>query len=240
MSPRRAKQLIYGTLYAIIWLAFFSAIYFVFIKPAITPTPCEGPACGSQFAKPISTSTLWAFTAGPGSATYLAKIVNTNSDFGAAYFDYNINFYDASGTVKETIPGTSYIYPNQIKYLLAPNIAPVGEPYTAIVISNEQWMASSSMGSVPQFAFTNIQAQSGPATISVNGQVTNNDVASFDKVLIIAIFKDGSGNPIAATQTELDNFKAGDTRNFSVIYPAVSGVNPANNELEAYALRASM
>ena len=240
MSPRRAKQLIYGTLYGLIGLAFFAGIYYMFVKPALTPPPCTGSSCGSEAAKPLATSTIWTFTAGSGSATYLARITNMNGDFGASAFSYRFDFYNASGTVTESIPGVSYIYPNQIKYVLAPNRAPAGDLYPSLDISSAQWTSSSSMGGIPQFAFSNVQAQKGGTTVSVGGQITNNDVATFDKVLIIAIFKDAGGNPIGASQTEIDNFAPNTTENFSVIYPAIPGVNPANNELEAYALRASM
>ncbi len=240
MSSRRAKQLIYGTFYGLLWLAFFAGMYYIFIKPAITPTPCTGPTCGTSAAQGLTTSTVWIFSAGPGSATYLAKVTNVNSNFGAVAFDYNFDFFNASGTVVETIPGSSYIYPNEIKYLVAPNKAPVNAPYLSLDLSNVQWVVSSSMGGVPQFAFSDIQTQDGSSTVSVNGQVTNNDIASFDTVLIVAVFKDADGNPIGSSQTEIDNFAPNTTESFSVMYPAIPGINPANNELEAYALRTNM
>jgi hypothetical protein len=240
MSPRRAKQIIYGTFYAVVWFLIIGGIYYIFIKPALTPPPCTGPSCGTETAEPLVTSTVWTFSGGSGSATYLAKITDLNSDFGAPGLDYNFDFEDASGTVIETIPGTSFIYPNQIKYILAPNKASVNQPNLALDLSNVQWVVSSSMGAAPQFTFGNIATQNNGATVAITGQVTNDDVAAFDKVLIIAIFKDASGNPIGASQTEVDQFAPNTTENFSVIYPAAPGINPANNELEAYALRTNM
>jgi len=147
---------------------------------------------------------------------------------------------DASGTIIESIPGSSFIYPNQVKYLLAPNYTPVTASYRSLDVSNVQWVTSSSMGALPQFAFTNLQAQTGPATVSVSGQMTNDDVASFSAVFVIAVFKDANGNPLGASQTEIDRVAPNAAENFSVIYPAVPGINPANNELEAYGLRTGM
>jgi hypothetical protein len=240
MTTRRAKQIIYGTLYGIIWLVILLGIYYLFVKPAFAPVVCTGPSCGVEAARTLTTSTLTTFMAGSGSATYLAKVTNVNADFGAVAFDYNFNFYNASGTVMFTIPGSSFIYQNQVKYLIAPNIAPIDEPYASLDLSNVQWVTSSSMGAPPQFVFTNVQAKTGSSTISVRGTLTNNDIASFNKILIIAIFKDGSGNPVGASQTELDNVAPNTAKNFSVMYPSLSGVNPANNELDAYGLRTSM
>ncbi len=240
MSTRLAKQLIYGTLYGLIWLAVIAGIYYLFIKPAITPPACTGPACGSETARPLATSTVSTFLAGSGSATYLAKVTDVNSDFGATAFDYAFDFYNVSGTIIETIPGSSYIYPSQVKYLIAPNMRPVGAAQLSLDLSNVQWAASSSMGQVPQFTFTNVVTNSGANTISVNGQMTNNDISSFGTVLVVAVFKDADGNPIGASQTEIDNVAAGATQSFSVIYPAIPGINPADNELEAYGIRTGL
>jgi hypothetical protein len=182
----------------------------------------------------------WTFTTGPGSATYLAKVTDVNASFGATVFDYAFDFYDASGTVIQSIPGTSFIYPNQVKYLLAPNYAPLAAAYLSLDVSNVQWAASSSMGAVPQFAFADVTTSAGSSTVSVGGQMTNDDVASFEAVLVIAVFKDASGNPIGASQTEIDDIAPGEAQNFSVIYPAATDVNPADSELEAYGLRTGM
>ena len=97
---------------------------------------------------------------------------------------------------------------------------------------NVQWAASSTTGGVPQFAFQNVQAGVGSTTVSVSGQIVNDDVASFGSVLIIVVFKDDGGNPIGASQTEINDLAPGTTQNFTVIYPAVPGINPANNEIE--------
>ena len=117
---------------------------------------------------------------------------------------------------------------------------PVSSSYLSLDVSNVQWAASSSMGFVPQFAFSNVTTKTEPSTVAVNGQITNNDVASFQTVIIIAVFKDASGNPIGASETEVNDLAPGTAAGFSVSYPAVSGVNPANNELEAYGLRAGL
>lgn len=237
MSTRLAKQLVYGTFYGLICLAVVVGIYYFFIKPAITLAPCTGPACGSESALPLATSTITTFSTGSGSATYLAKVTDVNADFGATSFDYAFDFYNASGTVIEEISATSFIYPNQVKYLVAPNMKPVTAAYLSLNVSNVQWAASSSMGVVPRFAFSNVTTKTGSSTISLNGQITNNDVASFNAVLVVAIFKDASGDPIGASRTEIDNVAPGVAEGFSVIYPAVAGINPADNELEAYGMR---
>jgi hypothetical protein len=238
MNTRRAKQIIYGTFYGLVWLAVIAGIYYFFIKPAITPVPCAGPLCGVASVQPIGTSTIKTFTTGSGSATYLAKIANGNTDIGASDLSYSFDFYNASGTLVASIPGSSFIYPNEVKYLLAPNQVAVSAAYSSLDIQSVTWIASSSIGNAPRFTFQNMQAQTASTTIAVSGQVVNNDIPTFNRVLIMVVFKDGSGNAIGASQTEIDNFAPNTTQNFSVIYPALPGINPMNNEIVAYAFRA--
>ncbi|HVN26027.1 MAG TPA: FxLYD domain-containing protein [Candidatus Paceibacterota bacterium] len=237
MSTRRAKQVIYGAFYAILWFAVFAFIYYVAVRPALAPVPCAGPACGSENARALATSTIWSFLDGTQSATYLARVTNANPGFGAASFDYAFDFFDASGTVARTIEGSSFIYPNEVKYFVAPNYVPIEEPYASFDISNVQWVSSSSIGAVPRFSFSDVQAATGTAVVSVSGRITNNDIAAFRDVTVVVIFKDGAGNPAGASETELDSLAPGESAPFTVSYPAVPGVNPAVNELDAYALR---
>jgi hypothetical protein len=53
----------------------------------------------------------------------------------------------------------------------------------------------------------------------------------------MVLFKEGGGNVIGVSQTELDNVAAGATNNFSVIYPAAPNINPAVNQILVYAIR---
>ncbi len=240
MSIRRAKQLIYGALYLVLLVAFVAVIYFIvglFTPKAPVAVSCTGE-CMPVGADSITTSTVQAFVSSPGHYTFLGRITNTNSDYAAEYFDYAIDLYDASGTVIQSIPGSSFVYASQTKYLMAPNVT-VPAPFISagIVISNVYWVTSATLGVAPQFSVENVTTNMASSTVSVSGQLTNSNIATFNYVYIDVIFTGSDGSPVAASQTELSNVAPNKTVDFSVLYPQTGGINPAANQILVYGLK---
>jgi hypothetical protein len=246
MSTRRAKQLIYGTLYALIVLAVVGVIYLLFIRPfvvASTPVPCALGECAPTSTTPIVAGGVSTFITSPGHYTFLAQATDQSPDYGVLTLNYSIDLENASGTVLQSIPGISFIYPSQSKYLAILN-QPVSQPFdhASLVITGASWLASSTIGSIPaiapnQFALQNIQAATASTTVSVGGQLVNSSVATFEQVLVMVIFNDPNGSAIGVSQTELGNVGPGTTNTFSVIYPNEPNINPALNQIIIYALR---
>jgi hypothetical protein len=203
-----------------------------------TPSTCA-PTSTASIAAPIVST----FVTSPGHDTFLAQLQNANADFGAPLVNYELDFDDASDTVLQSIPGQTFIYPSQNKYIFLPNeIIPAAYDHMALVVTGAEWLASGTIGTDPGiapggFALQNIQTSVVSTTVSVGGQLVNTGVASYAQVIIMVLFKDGGGNVIGASQTELDNVAAGATNNFSVLYPAVSNINPAVNQILVYAIR---
>jgi hypothetical protein len=246
MSTRRAKQLIYGTLYVVIVLAICAGIYFLFIHPFIissTPVTCTSSTCAPTSIAPIAAGTVLTFVTSPGHYTFLAQVTDQSADYGASVLDYEIDLDDASGAVLQSIPAQSFIYPSQTKYVAVLNQT-VNEPFdhASLVADSAQWLPSSTIGTIPaiassQFALQNIQTSAASTTISVGGQLVNSSVATYGQVFVMVIFNDPNGNPIGVSQTELDHVAAGTTENFSVIYPVEPNINPALNQIVVYAIR---
>jgi hypothetical protein len=245
MSTRRAKQLIYGALYVIVLLMLFAVIYLLFIRPFMAPSAvvCTSSTCAPADTAPITGELSATFMTSPGHYTFLAQAANGSANYGIQVLNYEIDLYNASDTVIQSIPGQSFIYPMQNKYLVIPNVF-VGLPFdhARMNITSVAWLASSTLGANPgiasgQFGIQNIQAIIASTTVSVGGQLVNMGVASYEKVIVIVIFHDTNGSPLGASQTEIDNLKAGETTTFSVMYPAASNVNPALNQIIVYAIR---
>lgn len=246
MSTRRAKQLIYGTLYLLIVLFICSGIYFVIVMPIIaasTPVPCTPGACAPTSTAPIAATIVSTFVTSPGHDTFLAQLQNADGDFGAPAVGYELDFEDASNTVIQSVSGQTFIYPSQNKYILLPNEAvPASYDHVALTITGAQWVSSGTIGTDPGvapggFALQNLQANVASTTVSVGGQLVNTSVASYAQVIVVALFKDAGGNVVGASQTELDNVMAGATNDFSVLYPAAPNINPALNQILVYAIR---
>ena len=245
MSTRRAKQLIYGALYALIVVIFCGIVYLLFIYPsANTPVfVCTPSSCAPTGTAPIAVGPVVTFVTSPGQYTFLAQVTNENPDYGAPVLDYAIDLDDASGTVVRSIPAQSFIYQAQSKYLAVLNQA-VSQPFdhAELAITSASWLPSSTIGVIPaiapgQFAVQNVEAVVGSTTVSVGGQLVNTSVATYGQVLVLVIFNGPDGDPAGVSQTELNDVAAGSTSNFSVIYPVEPNIDPALNQIVVYALR---
>jgi hypothetical protein len=244
MSTRLAKQIIYGAFYAIVLFAIFFGGYLL-LRPQ-APVSCEVTGDCVPVAQPITVLAVEPFTTAPGHTTFLAKIANPNTELAAWNFSYSFNVYDASGTLLQTLPGDSYLYGGEIKYVLLTNqTIATSAAATDLLIptSTVSWVATSSFGLEPQLAIINVSTAmssstfpSSPTVIAA-GQLIDNDTASFNNIFIVAVFKDASGNPIGASQTELNSIAPNQTESFSISYPDLPGINPAATEVEAYAHR---
>jgi hypothetical protein len=241
MSTRRAKQLIYGSFYLIILLLLVSVFYFIFIRPFVsgpTVAACTPSTCAPTSTAQITTSNVSMFTTSAGDYTFLAQVLDANANYGAQSLSYQVNLYNATGALIESVPAQSFIYQSQSKYLVVPNVS-VTQPvdHATLQITGAAWTPSSTLGVIPQFVQQNIQASVDSSTVAVSGQLGNTNIGSFEQVEVVVIFNDQNGNAIGASQTELNNIQPQSTANFSVIYPVEPNVNPASNQVIIYALR---
>jgi hypothetical protein len=241
MSTRRAKQIIYGALYLILWAAFIAAVYGIvwFVAPPAPPAPpCTEATCAPTSTAPLATSTVWTFVTAPQHYTFLAQVADTDPDYAATYIGYAIDLYDASGTVIGSIPENSFVYQGQTKYLVVPNVT-VSNTFVsaALVMTRAYWQASSTLGAVPQFSTENVTAQNGSTTVAVGGQLTNANIATTRYVVVDAIFLGPNGAPIGASQTEINNVSPGKTVGFSVMYPQTGSIDPSASTVLVYGLK---
>jgi hypothetical protein len=228
-------------------LAVCAGVYFVFVAPFVAtsvPLACTPGTCAPTSTAPIAASIVSTFITSPGHDTFLAQLQNDDADFGAPLVNYELDFDDASDTVLQSIPGQTFIYPSQDKYILLPNeTIPATYDHMALVVTGAEWLASTTMGATDPgsapggFALQNIQTSVASTTVAVGGQLVNTGVATYGQLIVMVLFKEGGGNVIGVSQTELDNVAAGATNNFSVIYPAAPNINPAVNQILVYAIR---
>ena len=252
---RRVKQTVYGIFYLAVLGGIIAGIYFLFLRPApscfdgIQNEGEQGVDCGGPCAKaglpsgtqPITaTGPIFIFSPIAGHASVLVQVENANAGLAASSFDYAITLYGADGsTTVASFAGNSFAYADETKYLILPN-----EPVSAstsradFAVSNVQWISASLMGQPPQFAFTNVtDAVDANGYVDVSGNITDRDVASFNDILIAAVFKTAAGTPIGASQTQINSLTPGATQNFSISYPMIPNEDIAATELEAYAGR---
>ncbi|MBU6142230.1 hypothetical protein KGO95_03930 [Patescibacteria group bacterium] len=254
MDARRTKQIIYGALYGLFWICIFAGVYFWSSRPVPTcydgvqnqgeqGVDCGGPcaiACIPPNLKAISpTGGVLVFASGAGHVSLLAQVSNTNTGFASPSFDYRFDLDDASGTLVASVLGRSFIYGGEVKYLAAPNVSVNGPvDHATLSIWNVKWVDTPTMGIVPQFAVQNDGPVPSPTgTVLVAGSIKNNDLASFSSILVIGVLKSVGGLVVGTSQTTLDHIAPGASEDFTVMYPAVPGLDPSLTQFYAYALR---
>ncbi len=254
MDVRTAKQAIYGALFLIIVVGIIAGVYFSFFRVTAscfdgiqnqgeTGIDCGGPCatvCAPANLHDIVVGSVQSFASGPGHTTFLAEVENHNTGFAIRSFGYEFILYDASGNAIATVSGQSFIYAGEVKYIVLPNeatSAPVD--HASLVIQNPAWTPAATLGLVPQFGnpLTITGGTVSSSTATVTGRITDGDVSSFTNILIVAIFYGVDGNPVGASQTELDAIAPNQTESFSVMYPAVPNMDPSLTKAYAYALR---
>lgn len=255
MDIRRAKQVIYGSFYLIVIGSILTAAWFSVVKP---PASCfdarqnqgeEGVDCGgpcvlacipANVQKLVATGDVSLFPSTPGHYTLLAEVANRNAGFAVPLMEYKFDLYGATGTFLGSIPGTSYIYGGEVKYLLAPNVAVPADAVSAmLVIPPPTWVPSETLGVVPRFnnplPITGSELSS--STITVHGRIVNGDIATFRNILVVAIFRGAAGTVFGASQTKVDRLAPNDAQDFSVMYPYDARIDPSLTQIYGYALR---
>lgn len=256
MDVRRAKQIIYGAFYLIVLGVIFAAVYFRFLKPAPScfdavqnqgeaGVDCGGPCAAvclpSALQKIAIVGGVSFFPSSAGHDTLLAQVANPNSGLAAPVIDYRFDLFDATGTLIGSVPGGSFMYASEVKYLLAANVAvPVPVDHAVLAMQDPVWVEAAKLGLVPQFK--NPLPVTGSAisssTITVNGRIVNSDLVTFTNILIVAVFRGTAGGaPLGASQTKVDRLAPNEAQDFSVMYPAGAAIDPSLTQLYAYALR---
>ena len=256
MDARLAKQAIYGAFFLVILIGIVTAVYFKFLKPtascfdAVQNQGEVGVDCGGPCSAVCLPSTLRnitivggvsVFPSSAGHDTLLTEVANPNSGFAAQAVNYRFDLFDATGTFISSVPGRSFIYANEVKYLLAANVAvPVPVDHAVLAMQDPTWTEAATLGLVPQFK--NPLPVTGGAVsssiITVNGRIVNSDITTFTNILIVAIFRGVAGGPpLGASQTKVDRLGPNEAQDFSVMYPAGPAIDPLLTQLYAYALR---
>ena len=238
---RRGKQVIYGFIYLVFWCAVAAAIYFLFFRPGPPAAVTCGNRCVPTSTRPLAAlGNVFMFTTGSGSATLLAQVENPNTIAAAKNFAYQFDLLDASGSLVQTISAESFAYAGDVNYLLAPNQSIATSAVQAsLTIGSTTWASPSVVGAVPALSLQNVATGGGTdgAPLAVTGEIVDQDVSSFNHLLIVAIFNDANGTSVGASQTELDSIAPNQMENFSITYPAVPNADPSRTQLFAYALR---
>lgn len=249
---RRIKQFVYGTFYTIVLVGILLSAYFSLIRPA--PTCFDGKqnqgeegidcggVCGNYcIVSPVPLGTPSAvrvlpISSGEGASprfTLLAEVENRNEAYGALAFSYTFETYDASGGLLGTFSGTSFIYPREVKYVVATALEVAGGTLPSratLSITGTEWVPTSALRPA-RLIVRDARTEVGEAAVEVQGVVVNDDTVPLPRIGIVAVFYDLQGRIVGASKTELVRVGPRETRSFGVFHPLIPSIDPGRTRI---------
>ena len=233
MDPRRARQILYSSLYIATLLLIAAGLYFLWFKPAPScfdnrqnqgevGVDCGGPctACEIKTLLPFRAS-LRYFGDTADRTLVTAEIQNPNPNYGAADFTYTVNLYGPNNLLIRNIIGKSFIHSGKTKYLIESiEVNYRNIERAEIAFSNLQWKSKEEFAEpVIQIRDVKTAVSDQNQVITVSGFIANNNPFPLIKVRIVAFLANQLKIDISASKTELDNAAAFEEKFFSIFFP---------------------
>ncbi|MFA6495052.1 MAG: peptidoglycan-binding domain-containing protein [Candidatus Paceibacterota bacterium] len=227
---RLLKQLIYGIgfLVVVFLLGWGIKAMFFSVPPSCFDNTqnqgeagidCGGPclSCDVKNAQPIAIHYVKVFKAADGLGV-IAEIQNPNATLGATNFVYSIALINALGAAPQTINGSMFIYPGEIKYIIKPYImqdpAQITQAQVSIPTSTITWVGADRFVK-PQIDVQNIVTAMQP-TMQVAGRLANQTQYDFPAPIVDAVLYNKNGDILAASQVTLGDLGAFGSQLFTI------------------------
>jgi hypothetical protein len=253
-SSRVLKQSIITVGYLLFFGTLLFGLYFVFLR--VPPTCTDGKRnqneagidCGGTCAaacelplsaKDIVTREIAFVPSDRGSYDVLASIYNPNDVAGAVQFSYTLSLRDASGALLSEQSGTSFLLPQENKYLLAFHLTSTTVPAEAtLAISEVVWERFLGYTERPrvmvvQQAYERIR--SGPGYGVASGLVVNESPYDFRSLLVKVVLRDAAGKPLAINETKMSTVFSKEQRDFRLLWPVAFPGEVKNAEMSVEA-----
>ncbi|MBP7811606.1 MAG: hypothetical protein KA054_02055 [Candidatus Moranbacteria bacterium] len=238
-SSRIFKQIMILCGYFLVFSVVLFGMYYLFIR--VAPTCSDGKQnqneigidCGGVCDKQCEPSLEdvkdivvreVAFVFGSqNNYDVLARVYNPNDIAGASQFSYTFALHDAAGNILVEQSGSSFILPQETKYLFEFHLSTETRPVRATIqISQVAWERFE--GHLERPRVTVIQQayeriQSGPGFGEATGLVINDSPYDFRSLLVKVVLRDASGRPLAVNSTEMLTMPSEGQRDFRLVWP---------------------
>lgn len=172
----------------------------------------------------------------PGEYTAVAWLENQNLDLSVKRLSYEFRFYDSNNQAISAYPGSTFLLPNQKKYVIEPiikSLMPISK--AELIISEDiHWQKKNNW---PDIRLTVSQPkgyqQASPPAFVVDGGFTNPTPYKLGSVLVRVVVKDSSGRVIAAASRKENDIVPNVRRDYKILWPNVVLPQVAKIEVEA-------
>lgn len=238
MEKRTQKKIAIGASFALIFLAFLSAVYFIFFYQS--PTCSDGIQngkeggidCGGKCAniceevvtgQNFEIEEVAIMPGGSDRYDVLGKIYNPNDTEGASSFRYTIELRNASGEVIATKSNKSFVLPQEKKTLIEIGIESAQVPSEAVLRIDEiNWERFSGYQERPNINIYQKrynQISGGVGFGEALGLVSNESLYDFRSIIVKVVLRSREGVPLAVNMTEMRTINAGEERDFRLLWP---------------------
>ncbi len=189
------------------------------VRPSL-PTPTPNPTINLA---PIQVVDHWLLNVENNDYDFLAKVTNSNTDYGSPDVEYEISFFNANGSRISQKTGSFYILPGQTKYVIDSPLKFQEQISRAdFTIKSADWqklgsLALAGVNLVVKNSSYNPILQPG-VFARVGGEVLNNSDFDLNKANVSVVLFDSENNPLAISQTEINTFLAKTSRGFEVTW----------------------
>ncbi len=230
------KQFSYSIFYLLILSGIGAGVYFWFLRP--TPTcfdnklnqgeeeaDCGGPcvSCALKKIKPLEILPSQIFEVSAAATTALVQIRNPNSTHGAAGFKYALNFYDVSNNTILSLNDASFIYPDETRTLIFPNLEVAFSKIIRIdfMPSEINWVPASVFPR-PEIEVSTESIKLVKGQVVIDGRAKNKGPAVIAKAVIGAAIMNKSGLFVDASRTVLDGISPFGSATFRIFIPVTA------------------
>ena len=160
---------------------------------------------------------------GEGSYDVLARVYNPNDVVGASSFHYTFQLKGVGGQVLATKEGDNFILPQETKSLIEIRLVTREKPASVTVeTSAVAWERFSGYRERPAISIYQKrydQLASGVGFGAATGLVVNESPYDFRSIHVKVILRAADDTPLAFNTTRQDTLKAGDQRDFRLLWP---------------------
>jgi len=252
MSRRLSKQLIIALIFLLI-LSGFGLLVYYFIQPAPScfdkiqnqgeeGIDCGGPCSPCELVNIKEIEILWAKVL-PGQNGFYdvaAQIKNPNQNYGSGQIPYHFELYDSQNNLVAQYSGSTFILPNQTKYLVQIKIK-------ASQVSGQVNKVNLSFGEIewqkledyqlPQLFIQekeyHLLESQEPGFSQVRGILINKTNFDFAQVSLDVLLFDSFHQLLALNTTEVRTLLAGQERDFRTTWFKEIEGNVSSIEIEA-------
>lgn len=180
-----------------------------------------------------------AFYSPSGSVNFVVQIENPNDNWGAENIEYTVKLLDASGEEIGVKRGSSYILPNEKKYIAELVIETKARPASAqFIMGDVLWTK------LRDFVRLKLDVENPKVDeidndpkfkLTAVGRVANNSFFGLNDIDVVAVLFDDSGEAIDVNRTRINTVLEGEKRDAEMFWPYVISLDRIESvEIEAY------